>query len=99
MEKAKKRRTILTVCAVLLAVWVLLSAVDTAAVLNWKKPVFAVCLRGADDGGSGMYFGLGYWFRIRGNFMPDYPPEFEIRRGVTKAEGWVFGIPYLNRER
>ena len=97
MENTKKRGRLRTLCIVLAAVWVVLFAADTLAVMNWKKPVFSVCLRGADDGGSGTYVGLGYWFELHGNFMPDAAPGSQT--GVTKAEGRVFGIWYLNRER
>ncbi|MBR5366541.1 MAG: hypothetical protein K6G29_11285 [Clostridiales bacterium] len=95
--KETKKKTILTICVVLLVVWALLFAVDTLSVANWKKPVFAVCFSGADDGGSGGYIGLGYSFRIRGNFLPDNAPG--TTAGVTKAEGKLFGIRFLNRER
>ena len=97
MLQAKKRRTILTVCIVLLAVWALLFAIDTLSVVNWKKPIFAVCFGGADDGGSGGYYGLGYRFEIKGNFLPDSAPG--IPAGVTEAEGSLFGIRFLNRKR
>ena len=89
-----KKRMILTVGIVLLVVWTLLFAVDTLSVVNWKKPVFAVCFDGADDGGSGLYYGLGYWFKIKGNFLPDGAPGIPV--GVTKAEGKLFGVPYLD---
>ena len=94
MKKTKKSRTVLAVCGVLLTVWLLLFAVDTARVATRSKPVFAVCIGGADDGGSGEYYGLGYRFTIKGNFMPDSAPG--TLPGVVKAEGRLLGIPYLN---
>ena len=97
MLKAKKRRTILTVCIVLLAVWALLFAIDTLSVVNWKKPIFTVSFGSADDGGSGGYYGLGYAFQIKGNFLPDSAPGTPT--GVTEAEGSLFGIRFLNRKR
>ena len=93
-EKTKKIRTVLEICGVLLTVWLLLFALDTARVTTRNKPVFAVCLSGADDGGSGEYYGLGYWYKIKGNFLPDSAPG--TLYGIVKAEGWLFGIPYLN---
>ncbi len=95
--KETKKKTILTICVVLLVVWALLFTVDTLAVVNWKKPIFTVSFSSADDGGSGGYYGLGYSFQIKGNFLPDSAPGTPT--GVTEAEGKLFGIPFLNRER
>ena len=80
--------------SVILLIWLLLFAVDTARVATRSKPVFAVCIGGADDGGSGEFYGLGYWCEIKRNFLPDGAPG--TLPGVVKAEGRLFGIPYLN---
>ncbi len=53
---------------------------------NFERPVFAVPAETADDGGSGIYKGLGYAFDIEGNFMPE--DEFP---GVTQARFYLFG--------
>lgn len=92
-----RKKKILYIALALLVLLTVLFAVDTLAVTNWKKPVFARCFFGADNGGSGKYIGPGYWFDIKGNFMPDPAPGSP--EGVTEAEGRVLGIPYLRRER
>ena len=92
-----RKKKVLYIALAVLVLLAVLFAVDTLAVTNWKKPVFARCFFGADDGGSGTYIGPGYWFDIKGNFMPDPAPGSP--EGVTEAEGRVLGIPYLRRER
>ena len=92
-----RKKKVLYIALAVLILLAVLFAVDTLAVTNWKKPVFARCFFGADDGGSGKYIGPGYWFDIKGNFMPDPAPGSP--EGVTEAEGRVLGIPYLRRER
>ena len=92
-----RKKKVLYIALAVLVLLAVLFAVDTLAVTNWKKPVFARCFFGADDGGSGKYIGPGYWFDIKGSFMPDPAPGSP--EGVTEAEGRVLGIPYLRRER
>ena len=92
-----RKKKVLYIALAVLVLLAVLFAVDTLAVTNGKKPVFARCFFGADDGGSGKYIGPGYWFDIKGNFMPDPAPGSP--EGVTEAEGRVLGIPYLRRER
>jgi len=92
-----RKKKVLYIALAVLVLLAVLFAVDTLAVTNWKKPVFARCFFGANDGGSGKYIGPGYWFDIKGNFMPDPAPGSP--EGVTEAEGRFLGIPYLRRER
>lgn len=52
-----------------------------------KKQITAIAIPEitADDGGSGIYKGLGYSFDIKGNYMPE--DEFS---GVTQAKFYLF---------
>lgn len=87
---AGKRKIIrrLAVAAVV-AVIVLAGAglIDYLRVSAFAKPLFAQAAVTADDGGSGLYQGIGY-VDIKGNFMPEdeYP-------GVTVWEYYLFGKP------
>ncbi|NLG32084.1 MAG: hypothetical protein GX550_01015 [Syntrophomonadaceae bacterium] len=53
---------------------------------NFNRPSFTIPIKTVDDGGSGLYAGLGYSFDIKGNFMPE--DEFP---GVTQAKFHMFG--------
>ena len=78
------------ILVVILAVLLLLSVIgvtDLARVYYFEKPVFARLVESMDDGGSGLYRGIGYSIRLQGNFLPE--DEFP---GVTRYEYRVFGI-------
>lgn len=89
MKRKTRRRVLILLCA-LLALVLTMGVVDFFRVYYFEKPLFAVCVQGADDGGSGIYRGLGYGFHITGNFMPE--DEFP---GVTKYEARILGFPVL----
>ena len=74
--------------ACLVAVMVVTGAVDFARALAFERPIFALPRRMADDGGSGIYWGLGYSVEIRGIFLSveEEPP------GVTNTEFHICGI-------
>jgi len=88
MKKIGKKKSIIIVIIVLFMIWLAMGAVDYFRVSNFERPFF--CLLDAennyDDGGSGIYKGLGYSFDIKGNFMPEdeYP-------GVTRYSYYIFG--------
>ena len=83
---SKKWFRILLIC---LCIWLVLVSVDLVRVAGMQeKPIFSLCLFGADDGGSGTYIGLLYHFSIRGDFMPeDIPPH------VVEYTWHLLGIP------
>ena len=90
-----KKRKILMILILALAVWLLIGMVDFIKVTgNFEKPMFCVAVEAADDGGSGRYVGLGYSFEIEGNFMPE--GEFP---GVTKYEAKIFGFTVMSEIR
>ncbi len=82
-NKLKKLLILVILTAVLGAV---MMGVDYWRVCTHNKPLFAFCINGYDDGGSGRYIGMGYTMDIQGNFMPE--DEFP---GVTHAEIYIFG--------
>lgn len=86
--KTKTKKIILTV----LAVWAVLFTTDLVRVITWHRPLFCVPTIGYDDGGSGTYVGLGYWYNIKGNFMPEDDGR------VTEYTMKLAGIPLLSAD-
>ena len=70
-----------------LALWITAGIVDYDRVHSFERPIFSICTKPLQDGGSGKYVGLGYSFVIEGNFMPE--DEFP---GVTKWTYYLFGV-------
>jgi len=64
-----------------------MGVLDYFRVAGFEKPIFAIPVETADDGGSGLYRGLGYSFDIEGNFMPE--DEFP---GVTHYIYSICGV-------
>jgi hypothetical protein len=58
---------------------------------NYNKPIIARITNGADDGGSGLYKGIGYSIYIEGNFMPE-----DTTPGVTEATLTIFGYDIVS---
>ena len=79
------------VILVIFAVWVAIGTADFIAVSCGVKPLFSFPLGTADDGGSGMYYGLGYAFDIEGHFMPD-----DESYGVRSFDYYLFGWNVLH---
>ena len=84
-KKSKGKKIVIAILAVLV-LWMCIGITDFALVHNYRRPLFCICTESMQDGGSGLYSGLGYSFYIEGNFMPE-----EQNRGVTSYRGYVFG--------
>ena len=97
MFREKKRRIaaiIVAAALLLLLAAAAMGCVDYDRVVNrHERPICAMSLATADDGGSGRYYGLGYGFEIEGNFVPMYSDEGGVREwsfyilGVEAASG------------
>ncbi len=83
----KMKKIVLHTTLIILTIFLLIGIIDFAIVHNFKKPIFCVPYKTADDGGSGYYVGLGYSFDIKGNFMPE-----DRLKGVTEYSYYIFGI-------
>ena len=60
---------------------------DFLRIKSFERPIFVLAGDTFDDGGSGTYYGLGYSFEIKGNFLPgDEVP------GVTHYKYRLFGV-------
>lgn len=71
--KEMKFKKIFVPLLVILAIWIFLLGTDCLLpTLFNKKPVFSIWTVKEKDGGSGVYQGLGYSIKIKGNFMPEH---------------------------
>lgn len=62
----RKHRKIFTVIGAILLIWVIIFFIDLARCTNLNMPLFAIPLGAtADDGGSGVYYGLGYTVHVK----------------------------------
>ncbi len=96
MKSKKIVKRILIIIIVLLIVLITMGVTDYRRTIHsFEKPIFAQVVNGADDGGSGLYVGIGYSVDIKGNFMPE--DEF---KAVTHAHFYVFGkeVHYVIRD-
>ncbi len=92
ITKSSRKKAAVIVMTILI-LWACLFTIDFLRAVTMTKPIFVLPVITADDGGSGIYAGLGYWYDIRGNFMPE-----EDNKGVTDIRGYLFGIPVVDKE-
>jgi hypothetical protein len=90
------QKRVIKVFGCLIVLWLVVGIIDYIRVFHsFEKPVFMwngeTC-----DCGEGRYYGLGYSFEIKGNFLPD---NFDKTPGVTHAEYFLFGINIKNMTR
>lgn len=87
MERKNKWKKWIIVFCVLIVLWGITIGVDYRTTMHgFEKPIFAAAKKTADDGGSGIYQGIGYSIEVEGDFMPE--DEFP---GVTYARFTLFG--------
>lgn len=87
MRNRKRSLKEINIILILLVIWSMITVTDYRRVCHsFEKPIFCIGTKTQDDGGSGIYQGLGYSFDIKGNFMPE--DEFP---GVTYARFYLFG--------
>ncbi len=74
--------------AIIVIIWLTIGIIDFSRVLGfYEKPLFCVCFQTAQDGCSGRYYGLGYGFDIKGNFVTE-----DESRGVAQYVAYICGI-------
>ena len=79
MRNILKKRNMLSLIAMVCTLVLLLSL---APVSGYAKE------KGADDGGSGMYYGFGCAFRVKVRLTPDSP-----KPTVVAYNAYILGIP------
>lgn len=77
-------KTVISVLGIILVLWGLIFTVDFIRCSRFMMPVFVVAGETADDGGSGIYYGLGYQVKIEKNISAEYGPE------LLKVEMYMF---------
>ena len=80
----KVLKIVISVLAVILVLWGLIFTIDYVRCSHFMMPVFVVAGETADDGGSGIYYGLGYKVKVEKNISVEYGPE------LVKVEMYMF---------
>ena len=70
MKKSKK--VIIGILIALIAIWCGIFTTDYVRVSSFREPVFAFAAATADDGGSGIYHGLGYKVKTEKRIDAEY---------------------------
>jgi len=65
-------KMLIIILVTILVLWVIVFTIDYVRCSNFKEPVFVVAGETADDGGSGIYYGLGYKVKIEKNISAEY---------------------------
>ena len=77
-------KTVISVLGIILVLWGLVFTVDFIRCSMFLEPVFVIAGETEDDGGSGIYYGLGYKVKIEKNISAEYGPE------LIKVEMYMF---------
>lgn len=77
-------KIIISVLGAILVLWGLVFTIDYVRCSRFMEPVFVIVGQTADDGGSGIYYGLGYKVKIEKNISVEYGPQLE------KVEMYMF---------
>jgi len=85
------KKAVIVVFVALILVWGIVAAVDFSRVNNLDKPIFCLPAETADDGGSGRYVGLGYWFDIEGSLVAE-----SGQYAISRFDAYLFGIDVLH---
>ena len=92
--KKKTKKTLIAIVCILIALWIAMGAADVLLVTHWRRPFFCKLTESLDDGGSGLYKGLGYSVYIEGNFLP-----LEENPGVTHYDMRLLGFNVKSADR
>ena len=60
-------KIVISILGVISVLWGLLFTIDYVRCSSFLEPVFVMAGETADDGGSGIYYGLGYKVKIEKN--------------------------------
>ena len=68
----KSLKILISIIVTLIVLWGIIFFIDYIRCSNFKEPIFAVSGITADDGGSGIYYGLGYKVKIEKTISSEY---------------------------
>ena len=72
-----KRRIVVYVVAMLLILWTIIFVVDYNRCSNLLMPIFVLPIETYDDGGTGLYYGLGYKVYVKKYISAEYGSQIE----------------------
>ena len=81
----KSVKILIGVIIALILLWGIVFSVDYFRCRNFQMPIFVVAGETADDGGSGIYYGLGYKVNVEKSISAEYGEQLE------KVEMYLFG--------
>lgn len=77
-------KILISVIITLIVLWGTIFFINYSRCSNFKEPIFVVAGITADDGGSGIYYGLGYKFKIEKTMSVEYGPT------LVRVEMYMF---------
>lgn len=80
----KISKIVISILGIILVLWSIVFTVDFIRCSCFMMPVFVVAGETADDGGSGIYYGLGYQVKVEKNISAEDGPE------LIKVEMYMF---------
>ena len=80
----KVLKIVISILGVILVLWGLIFTIDYVRCSSFLEPLFVIAGQIADDGGSGIYYGLGYKVKIEKNISAEYGAQLE------KVEMYMF---------
>lgn len=80
----KTLKVVLSIIIILVTLYCVIISIDINRVESFKEPIFVVAGETADDGGSGIYYGLGYKVKIEKTISAQYGPA------LIKVEMYIF---------
>ena len=80
----KSVKVVISIVLILISLWVIIFFIDFMRCASFKMPIFVVAGETADDGGSGIYYGLGYKVKMEKNISAETGPI------LVKVEMYIF---------
>lgn len=68
----KNMKIVISIILILIILWGVIFFIDFFRCVNFKMPIFVISDETADDGGSGIYYGLGYKVIVEKNISAEY---------------------------
>ena len=77
-----------TTVIIVVIIWTVIVGFNILRLSNGLMPIITIPCGTADDGGSGIYVGLGYMFEIDVHIHPDHPSPI-----VDSFNVYIVGFP------
>ena len=80
----KSLKILISIIVAVIVLWGIIFFIDYSRCSNFKQPIFVVARETADDGGSGIYYGLGYKVKIEKTISAEFGPS------LVRVEMYMF---------